>query len=221
MGTGKAKLLKRMLEFYGPTDFCRLGFRYAKNRFLSSLLRRVYCGTFYDLEHLFKYYNIEVNRCQNINSPLTIDYLARKNLDVIVSVAAPHIFMAALLAVPKWGCINIHSARLPKYRGMLPSFWNMYHNEKNSAITIHTMDLAIDKGKIMLQREFEIRPEESLDELIKRTKALGAMCLIEVLNKIKTGTVVYKETDGTPTSYFSFPTRDKVKEFRGMGKRLL
>ena len=104
---------------------------------------------------------------------------------------------------------------------MLPNFWSMYHNEKTSAVTIHTMDREIDRGKILLQREFEIKPEETLDQLIKRTKALGALGLIEVLESIKQGSVVFKDPDKTESSYFSFPSPTDVRQFRRMGKRLL
>jgi methionyl-tRNA formyltransferase len=221
MGRSLWKLIKQMYGFYGPVDFLRVGTRYVKNKVLGILLKRVVSKTFFDIKHLCSHYNIEVIPCNNINDPAIIDRLNKMKLDVIVSVAAPHIFKKAILSVPKWGCINIHNAKLPKYRGMLPNFWNMFYDEKNSAITIHTMDLEIDKGKILLQREFEIQPEESLDQLIKRTKSLGALCLIEVLKGIREGTVQYKEPEKTEGSYFSFPTPSDVKKFRRMGKRLL
>lgn len=221
MGRSLVKLMRQMYGLYGPVDFCRVGLRYAKKKILGSMLKKFYHRKFFDIVHVCNHYNIDVIRCNNINEPQMVESLKEKKLDVIVSVAAPNIFKAPLLSVPKWGCINIHNAKLPKYRGMLPNFWNMYFNEKTSAVTIHTMDPEIDRGKIILQREFDIMPDESLDELIKRTKALGALYLIEVLNSIKQGTIIYKDPDETETSYFSFPTRKDVKRFRRMGKRLL
>jgi methionyl-tRNA formyltransferase len=221
MGRSRWKLVKQMYGFYGPLDFVRMGLRYVGSRALGVLLKGRYTGRFFDLEQLCGHYRIEMIRSNNVNDAGTVEWIRNKEADVIVSVAAPHIFKEAILGVARWGCINIHSAKLPQYRGMLPNFWNMYHNEKSSAITIHTMDLEIDRGKILLQREFEIKPEESLDQLIKRTKAFGALCLIEVLNNIKGGAVVYKEPDKAPSSYFSFPTPRDVKQFRRMGKRLL
>lgn len=221
MGRSLWKLVRQMYGFYGPVDFLRVGIRYVRNKALGILLSRVTSKRFFGIEHLCGFYNIEVIPCHNINDAAMVNRLKEMKLDVIVSVAAPHIFKETILGVPKWGCINIHNAKLPKYRGMLPNFWNMYYNEKSSAITIHTMDLEIDRGKILLQREFEINPEESLDQLIRRTKALGALCLIEVLNRIKEGTVVYKEPEKTGASYYSFPTPSDVKQFRRMGKRVL
>lgn len=221
MGKSLAKLARQMYGFYGPVDFSRVGFRYAKNKILGSLLKNIYNGKFFDIEQVCDYYHIDVLQCDNINEPRMVESLREKKLDIIISVAAPNIFKPPLLSVPKWGCVNIHNAKLPKYRGMLPNFWNMYYNEKSSAITIHTMDPEIDRGKILLQREFDILPNESLDQLIKRTKALSARYLIEVLNSIKQGSVKPQEPEEMEGSYFSFPTPEDVKQFRRMGKRLL
>lgn len=221
MGRSKTKLIKQMYGFYGKVDFCLMGLRYVTSKMLGIILGGIYSGRFFDIKHICNHYNIEVIRGSNINDREMIDLLRKKELDLIVSVAAPNIFKAEILGVPKLGCINIHNARLPKYKGMLPNFWCMYHNEKSSAITIHTMDLEIDGGKILLQKEFEIKPEESLDQLIRRTKALGAIYLIEVLKSIKNGSIDYREPEKVPSSYFSFPTPNDVKQFRRMGKRLL
>lgn len=221
MGRSRVALIKKMYAFYGAVDFFRIGIRYVGNKLLSLVLNRVYLGRFFGIGHVCKHYGIEVIWCNDVNSPDVVSMLKEKEVDIIVSVAAPQIFKMPLLQVAKWGCINIHNAKLPKYRGMLPSFWNMFHNEERSAITIHTMDLKIDRGKVLLQREFEIKPKESLDQLIKRSKALGALYLMEVLENIKQGRLVYKDVNEREGSYFSFPTRQDVKQFRRMGKRLL
>jgi len=209
MGKSLGRLIKQMYNFYGPVDFVRMGIRYMRAKFSG------------DLKRLFRAYNIAVIPCDNINDNDFIERLRLKNIDLLISVAAPQIFKEKILNLPRLGCINIHNARLPKYRGMLPNFWNMYHDEKSSAITIHTMDKDIDRGKIILQREFEIKPEESLDSLIKRTKALGALYMIEAIEMIRKGNVKYLQVDNTSSSYYSFPTREDVRVFRSRGKRIL
>jgi len=119
------------------------------------------------------------------------------------------------------GCINIHNAPLPKYRGMLPNFWQMYHDERAIGITIHEINPKIDEGRIILQKHVAIRPNETLDSLIKRTKRIGAHFMIEAINMIKAGSVTYLENDPEKGSYFSFPTREDVKEFKRRGKRIM
>jgi methionyl-tRNA formyltransferase len=126
-----------------------------------------------------------------------------------------------LIDLPRLGCINIHHAPLPRYRGMMPNFWQLYHGEKSVGITIHKINPKIDEGEIILQKQVPIKAGESLDELIRRTKQLGAHFMVEAIEMVRNGRVKFKENRPEEGSYFSFPTREDVKKFRAMGHRLL
>jgi len=208
-------LLKRMYSFYGPLDFVQRGFLYVIAKFLDrlGLMRR-------SVRSIANWYNIPVKKVLDVNDPAFIDELRLMELDVILSVAAPQIFREELLKTPKWGCINVHSAKLPKYRGMMPNFWAMYHGDSTAGITIHTMDEKIDRGKIILQSEIPIHPSESLDSLIKRSKRAAADLAIQALEQIRNGTVQLRDYAGEG-SYFSFPKPEHVRELKARGHRLL
>jgi len=175
----------------------------------------------YSLPQLCESHGIPVIRKVSINSRQFLDKLKGMNLDLIISVAAPVIFKQGLIQLPKHGCINIHNGKLPKYRGMMPNFWQMYHNEKNIGITIHEINPRIDDGRIILQKEVDINSNETLDSLMRRTKRMGAHYMVEAINMIKSANVKYIENDATRGSYFSFPTRKDVKEFGRRGKRIM
>jgi len=221
MGRSSRKLARQMFDFYGPIDFLRMGTRYAVNKTLAATVGRINRRRPFSLQQVFRAHDVESLVCANANSRPIVERLQSEQLDLIVSVAAPNIFKKRLLAVPRLGCINIHTAKLPKYRGMLPNFWAMYHNEPRSAITIHTMDPEIDRGQIILQKEFDLIPGESLDQLIKRSKKMGALAMVEALGRFESNQVQPIDFPDTESSYFSFPTREHVKKFRQQGKRLL
>ena len=143
------------------------------------------------------------------------------NLDLIVSVAAPQVFKSALIAVPRIGCINIHNAKLPKYRGMLPNFWQMYHGEKSVGTSIHRINDKIDDGDILLQKETPIQPGETLDSLIRRTKKIGANMMIEAIEGLKSGLLQPIVNSSAQATYFGFPSKNDVSEFRRKGGRLI
>ena len=145
MGKKMSKLVPQLYGFYGPVDFGRMGFRFASNKFLAATVGRITSKAF-NLEQLFAARGVEVLRAENINSRALHDKLSAIEFDIIVSVAAPQVFKKRLLRLPDKGCINIHTARLPQYRGMMPNFWVMHNGDKQSAITIHTMDAEIDAG---------------------------------------------------------------------------
>jgi len=208
-------LAKRMYNFYGFHGFLREGFRYATRKILGNLY-------LYDnsIQSLAEKHGIKVEKINNVNNPSFIHLFKSKKPDVILSVAASQIFGKNLLSIPKWGCINVHCAKLPKYRGMMPNFWAMYRGESKTGITIHTIDEEIDKGKIIVQEEIDILPDETWDSLIKRSKVASACLVIEALAMIKDGSVRLKNYEGE-SFYFSFPSKKDIKRFRERGYRLL
>jgi methionyl-tRNA formyltransferase len=222
MGKKPAVLLAQLHEFYGTVDLARMLMRYAGIKLMGMTLGKVSRRHPYTLEQIFAAHGIDVIHSRNVNSRKLYERLTSIGPELIVSVAAPQVFKPRLLSVPTVACINIHSAPLPKYRGMMPNFWAMYHGERHSAITVHTMDAEIDRGEILLQKPFELVRGESLDALIKRTKVLAARALIEVLGGIRrTGHLVPQPVPSHEPSYFSFPTREHVRKFRADGNRLL
>lgn len=205
-----SKLIKQMYAFYGFIDFIRMLTRYLKVKLSGSSLDRL-CARF----------GIPVYHSADINAPSFLEEWHNKNIDVIVSIAAPVVFKKALLDLPGWGCLNIHHAPLPRYRGMMPNFWQMFHGEKSAAITIHRMNEKLDEGDILLQRGVPFAQGESLDELIRRTKKQAAHYMLEALQMIVENKAQYTQQPCEKGSYFSFPARQDVALFRKKGFKLL
>lgn len=217
----KKDLMRQMYGFYGMVDFTRMGWRYFKVAGLKKLGRLYPQSQWLDLQQMCAARNVGVLRSNNIHHPDVLQKLRHLAPDLIVSVAAPSIFRDELIHLPRLGCINIHHAPLPRYRGMMPNFWQLYHGEKKVGVTIHRMSPKIDEGDIILQREIAVDPGESLDELIRRTKRLGAHYMVEAIGMMKSGNVQCRENRPEEGSYHSFPKREDVRKFRAMGYRLL
>jgi methionyl-tRNA formyltransferase len=158
---------------------------------------------------------------RSVNRPEYIEQVRAIAPDVIVSVAAPEIFKPELLGIPHLGCINIHSGRLPTYRGMMPTFWQMLRGEPAVTITVHRMAEKLDAGDVLATRLFAIKSSDSLDRVIKGTKCEGARLLIGVLRDLRADRVQPRPLDMKRASYFSFPKPEDVREFRKRGHRLL
>lgn len=215
------QLARQMFDFYGPIDFLRMGLKYAFHKLMAHAPALSLKNRSYSLTQLCHRHDIEVIHEENINGELFRRNIEGKDLDLIISVAAPMIFKSDLIRLPKYGCINIHSGKLPKYRGMLPNFWQMYYGEKSVGITIHEINPGIDDGRIVLQKEVAIAQHQTLEALIERTKRIGAEVMIEAIDLIKSGNVVYKENPVSEGSYFSFPTRKDVIVFKRRGGRIM
>jgi len=216
-----AKLARQMYDFYGPGNFMKMGTKYAIRKMLVHLPNAFRKNGGFNLAQLCGNYEIPVIYESKINSTDFLTRVKGMNIDLIISVAAPVIFKKDIIQLPKYGCINIHHAPLPKYRGMMPNFWQMYHDEKRVGMTIHEINPKIDDGRIILQKEVDIDQRETLDALIKRTKRIGAHLMIEAIEMIRSGNVKYLENRADEGTYFSFPKREDVREFKKRGKKLI
>jgi methionyl-tRNA formyltransferase len=103
---------------------------------------------------------------------------------------------------------------------MMPIFWQMLSGEC-ATITVHEMVPELDAGRILASREFPLRETDSLDRVMTETKREGAKLMIEVLRELRVGKAQPQAVSTEDRSYFSFPPREKVAEFRRLGHRLL
>ena len=204
------KTMQRMRNFYGHWGFFRLGLRFMRARLRGR-----------SIESLAVSAGVPVVPTNSLNSPEYVERVRAIAPDVIVSVAAPEILDAELLSVPRLGCVNVHSGRLPTYRGMMPTFWQMQRGEPAATITVHRMAERLDAGDVLATQAFAIRARDSLDRVIEGTKCEGARLVIRVLRDLRAGRAQPKPLDMTQARYFSFPTPRDVQEFRRCGHQLL
>jgi methionyl-tRNA formyltransferase len=203
----------RIRRFYGTVDFLRLLVRWARakaaGRSIASLAG----------DHGFP-----LVPAQSVNDPAFVERIRSSGIDLIVSVAAPEVFKAPLLSAPRMGCINIHSGRLPQYRGMMPTFWQMRAGEAFATVTIHEMAERLDAGGIVATLDFPLQQRDSLDRVIVGTKRAGAELMIRTLLQFDATSGARPQAQAMNVasgSYFRFPDPRSVAEFRARGHRLL
>jgi len=209
----------KFYKVFGLGSILSQGLRLAKAKILDTFTPLNVTGRYYSVKRVCEAHNKPYLCSENINSPAFIQHCQQLNIDLVISVSPTQIFKKELINLPRYGCINIHTAKLPKYRGLYPTYWSMACGEKSVGISIHYIEEEIDTGKLILQDEVEIPPHTTLDHMLKTTKVKGANLLIEAIKQIAKGVEqpFYPEGEG---SYFSFPTRDSYKAFRGHDYKL-
>lgn len=203
----------RIRRFYGTLDFCRLLIRWARAKS---------AGT--SIASLARQHDFPLVPAGSVNDPAFVERIRSARVDLIVSVAAPEVFKAPLLSAPRMGCINIHSGRLPQYRGMMPTFWQMRAGEPCATVTIHEMAERLDAGGIIATLDFPLERRDSLDRVIVGTKRAGAELMIRTLLQFDAQAGSRPPAvpmDVSKGSYFRFPDPRSVAEFRARGHRLL
>lgn len=107
--------------------------------------------------------------------------------DVIVVVAYGRILPDDILAVPKFGCINIHGSVLPKYRGSAPIQWSVINGDETAGVTSMYMASEMDAGDIIFTDETPIGEKETSSALFERLAPMGAKLLVKTLRAIESG----------------------------------
>jgi methionyl-tRNA formyltransferase len=213
---------RRLYEFYGPIDFVRLGLRYLGAKIADRANRLQAFTRPYSATDVARRHGIPVYQPAKINAPEFVS-LFREHIrpDLLVSIAASQIVRQRLLDVPRLGCINLHSAPLPRYQGMMPNFWTMVHGEREATVTVHYMVEKLDAGDIVLQWPVPILPTDSLHDLMVRSKEVGVQAVLEAIEQIEHGSVRRQPIDPSQATYFTFPKRDDARRLRQMGRALL
>ena len=121
--------------------------------------------------------------------------------DILVVVAYGRILPDDILAVPKYGAINVHGSLLPKYRGAAPIQWAVLNGDKITGVTTMYLASEMDTGDIIYTSETEIGEYETSGELFDRLKDMGAELLVKTLRDIDVGTAPRTPQDHSKASY--------------------
>src|SRR5215471_13457626 len=109
--------------------------------------------------------------------------------DAIIVVGYGRIIPPWMLELPRYGNINVHASLLPKYRGAAPVQWAIAQGETVTGVTTMLLNEGLDTGDILLQREMEIRSDDTAVTLAPRLAELGADLLVETLLGLEKGNV--------------------------------
>ena len=102
---------------------------------------------------------------------------------------------------------------MPKYSGILPSFWTLYNDEKETGATVHYMDDEIDNGDILGQKSVKILKSDTMFDIIKRTKEIGGNLMVDVIYNIMTDNITLIKNKVDHEKYHSWPTDLDFKKF--------
>lgn len=211
--------LGERFRFYGPVDFVRALAHIAKGKALSALHRFRPQSQCHSIGNVIQKYGLRRFATDSVNSGDFIDRIASAKIDLVISIASPKIFRQPLLDAPTYGCINYHTAMLPKYRGRQPLFWAMLHDEAEVGISIHEMDAKLDNGPILVQERVKVESGETLHSLYLKTIERGPGLMVEAIEKLDGGISDRIENDKAQATSFRFPGPEDSRKFRAQGKR--
>ncbi|QMV18002.1 methionyl-tRNA formyltransferase [Granulicella sp. 5B5] len=134
--------------------------------------------------------------------------LAAIQPDAIIVVAYGRIIPDWMLALPRYGNINVHGSLLPKYRGAAPIQWAVANGETETGITTMRLDAGLDTGDTLLFRSIPIGPDTTSPQLYPQLAHIGAELLVVTLAGLADGSVTPQPQDHSKATLAPILTRE-------------
>lgn len=169
--------------------------------------------------------DIPVYQPESLKDGVLLPVLEELKPDIIAVVAYGRILPKYVLEYPKFGCVNMHASKLPKYRGAAPIQRAVLDGESETAASVMLMDEGLDTGDILAEEIIKIGEEETSGELFDKMADVGSKLLSDVIKNIENITPRPQEGESTYAHMitkeeahidWSKPTREILNLIRGM-----
>jgi methionyl-tRNA formyltransferase len=130
-----------------------------------------------------------------------VEFIKSLSPDVIVVVAFGQFLSKKLLAIPRYGCINLHASLLPHYRGAAPIQWAIINGERVTGLTTFVLSEEMDAGDILLQERVPISDDDTAGSLHDRLSALGPDLVLQTLEGLERGTLTPRPQDHSQATF--------------------
>ena len=125
-----------------------------------------------DIETLCRQMGVPFYETPAISNDRTRQLFRQADADLGLSLGNGYIGKS-VFSIPRYGMINLHMERLPKYQGAASVIWAIFEGETTSGLTIHQIDDRIDTGDILYQEEYPIVFQPDLEATVRKTLEVG------------------------------------------------
>jgi methionyl-tRNA formyltransferase len=144
----------------------------------------------------------------DINAPGTLDAIRAVKPDLCMVIGWSQICREPFREIARIGNIGFHPAPLPQLRGRAVIPWTILTNQLTTGSTLFWLDEGVDSGDILLQRTFDLAPEETARTLYQKHLAALKELLPEALALVESGTARRIAQDHSLATYCAKRTAD-------------
>ncbi|MCY4644756.1 MAG: methionyl-tRNA formyltransferase [Bacteriovoracales bacterium] len=130
-----------------------------------------------------------------------LSQLEKEGLDLIVVFAFSQFLSSRILSLPKWGCFNIHTSLLPKYRGAAPIQYALLNGDTQTGVSIQKMVKKMDAGDIALSKTVPIHREDNGSSLYEKLKEESALAMDSFVDQITSDSLPLTPQDEAHASF--------------------
>jgi len=156
------------------------------------------------------------------------DDFAALAADVADVIAYGLLLPKRILDAPKFGCLNMHASKLPRWRGAAPIQRAIMAGDAATAVMVMQMEEGLDTGPVCLGDAVPIGPDMTAGELHDQLARQGADIVVRALAALERGSLTHTSQSETGITYarkiskqesridFSKPAVDVHNHIRGL-----
>ena len=145
---------------------------------------------------------VRVYQPKRMREPEALETVRALKADLGVMAFVTDIVPQAVIEAPRLGTIQYHPSLLPKHRGGSAINWPIIMGETRTGLTIFWPDAGIDTGPILLQKEVEVDPDDTVGSLyFNKLFPLGVEAMLESVALLKQGRAPRIPQDESQATY--------------------
>ena len=121
--------------------------------------------------------------------------------ELLCVVAYGKLLPDEILAIPRYGAVNVHGSLLPRYRGASPIQWSVLNGDEYAGVTTMYLAHDMDAGDIIYQSAVPVGEYETAGELFDRLAKLGGELLVKTVADIEAGTAPRRPQNHAEATY--------------------
>jgi methionyl-tRNA formyltransferase len=132
---------------------------------------------------------LPVHQPASWKTPESLELMQSFDADICIMAYVLLFIPEPVLNAPKLGSFQYHPSLLPMHRGPSSINWPIAMGSTQTGLTIFWPDEGLDEGPVLMQKECEIGPDETLGDIyFKKLFPMGVDAMIESLDLVKAGT---------------------------------
>ncbi|NQW16756.1 MAG: methionyl-tRNA formyltransferase [Chloroflexi bacterium] len=149
--------------------------------------------------------SVPVHQYGRYRTPEAIDAFRSLDADLCVMAFVTDIVPDEMIEAPKLGTIQYHPSLLPLHRGPSSINWAIINGDTKTGLTIFWPDKGLDTGPVLLQKEAEITPDDTVGSVyFNHLFPMGVEALVEGVELVRAGNpprIVQDESKATYESW--------------------
>jgi methionyl-tRNA formyltransferase len=139
---------------------------------------------------------------KSLGAPEALSALKELNVELGVMAYVTQFAPQAFVTIPKHGMIQFHPSLLPLHRGPSSINWAIVQGRSKTGLTIFRPTDGLDEGAVILQKEVEIGPDDTLGSVyFDRIFPLGVKALLEAADAVIAGKARESVQDESKATY--------------------